>query len=57
MDIRLKSFIFKPSDPISVLVSVRILMTTCDSNGAHDGATMRIFCCFVKEPAKVVLSY
>jgi len=56
MEVQLKSQIFDPMDPITILSFLPAFKTACDSNGIHEGAAMWLFQFFVKKTAKAALS-
>lgn len=57
MDVQMNSSILKPSDPITVLILLHNFKIFCYSNEIYKGAAMWLFPYFIKEPAKVPLSY
>lgn len=52
LDFPMKYFIFKPSDPITILAFLHNFKNACDSNGGFGVAAMWFFPYFLKKPAK-----
>jgi len=55
MDVQMKSQIFDPVDPITILSFLPAFKTACDSNGIHEGAAMWLFQYFVKKTTKAAI--
>lgn len=57
MNIQMKSTVFNPLDPITILTFVQNFETTYDSNEIHEGAAMWLFYHFNKGTRKTALSH
>lgn len=55
MDVQMKNDLFKPSDLISVLLSLDDFKTLCDSKSIHEAATMWLLPNSIQKPAKLRL--
>lgn len=57
MDVKMRSVVFEPSSPISILLYLHNFKTACNCNEIQESAAMWLIQHFMEGPAKVALAH